>query len=116
MTTQEIYQKVLQFHINNAPILTGKEIHPDIPTMHNFTNGYHSSVRHCGFGLFIGRTPSGKFSFDGGSSMMNERLNDSYLFSWTPLRASQEVLDELGYDRGAVEAALRELAMREATP
>lgn len=110
MSKAEIYQKLLEFHTKNAPILTASQIHPDVPTMHNFTDGYHSTVRHCGFGMFLGHTESGKFSFDGGGAMYRERTeDDEYFLSWTALRASQQVLDDLGYNCEAVAEGLRAL-------
>ena len=41
-----------------------------IPGIHDFyPKRYYSSIEHCGFGIFEGRTEHGRFSFDGGGAM-----------------------------------------------
>ena len=78
-----------------------------VPTIHDIAGQYHNSVRHLGFGFFDGKTPSGTFSFCGGGAMYSIRgQDDTWLVSWTYLRASPEVLADLGYDLAAVVAAL----------
>ena len=111
---REVYQKLLD-RMSTGAILTAGEIHEDIPTIHSLPGKYHSSVRHLGFGVFTGKTENGEFQFDGGGAMRRESAPENeYFLSWCPLTASPEVLDNLGYDKAQVTAALKGLIVGEA--
>lgn len=101
-----VYRKLLDYlEEEDAAILTAGTIHKDIPTIHDFYPArYYKSIDHMGFGFFEGRTESGTFSFDGGGAMRRNGW-----ISWTPLRATKEVLADLGYSREKVKKALKEL-------
>ena len=108
---KEVYQKLLEKLNTSGSILTAGEIHPDIPTIHSIAGTkYHPSVRHIGYGCFIGKTEHGEFTFDGGGAMYRESIpGQDYFLSWCPLTASQEVLDDLGYNTSQVISALESL-------
>ena len=97
-----------------AVLLSGSGM-PGIPGIHNFyPKRYYPSIEHCGFGFFEGRTERGKFSFDGEGAMRHAQAGegeDREYLSWTPLRAEEAVLEDLGYDfEAAMEAVRRVLA------
>ena len=93
------------------PVLVASDEH-GLPTIHNFhrrdpKKAYHKSIKHCGFGLFRGRTENGEFFFDGGGAMRLAKAGkpgeEGYEWlSWCPLEAETEVLKDLGYDVEAV--------------
>jgi hypothetical protein len=105
---KDIFIKLLEVVNEGVNILTAQEIHKDIPTIHNITGKYHSSVVHMGWGYFEGATEKGKFTFCGGGAM--NRIGDS--FAYTSLDGSKEVLADLGYDIDKVKKALVELIER----
>jgi len=80
----------------------------NIPDIHNFyPKKYYESIRHLGFGFFEGTTEHGDFSFDAGGAMRHHSFEDKTWLSWTSLRASYDVLNDLGYDFEKVETALQ---------
>jgi len=81
---------------NHQAVLTAGE--HGIPTIHDFAGKYHSTVQHRGFGWFEGSTEHGKFDFDAGGLMESARDEDGTWLAFTQLRASTEVLADLGYD------------------
>ena len=102
---KEVYQKLLSEVNNGTCVLTAQEIHKNIPTIHNFyPKKYYSSINHLGYGCFDGRTEHGVFSFYAGGAML--RVEE---MAWTPLSASKETLNDLGYDIEKVKKALTEL-------
>jgi hypothetical protein len=116
MIVQEAYQRMLELLDQGLGVLTGGEIHPDIPTIQDISHrdGVRlqclKEVRHIVLGLFKGETASGEFSFDGGGAMRRVTDDeDNYLFAFTPLHAERVVLEELGYDAEAVRQAIEEL-------
>ena len=100
----EALNKLLEKVSEGQAVLTAREIHKDIPTIHNVSGKYHDSVDHLGYGLFKGNTESGEFTFDGGSAM-----NRTGEISWTILKADKDVLKDLKYDLKKVKKALEEL-------
>ena len=86
-----------------------------IPGIHSFyPQKYYSSIEHCGFGFFEGKTENGKFSFDGGGLMRHVQAGegeDMKYLSWTPLRAERAVLEDLGYDFQAAIEAVKEILL-----
>ena len=106
-TKREILEKLLQKVREKKAILVVGLNNPDIPTIQNFCNKeIHRTVRHCGFGFFEGSTEQGTFSFDAGGAMIHHQFPSGTHLSWTPLRATAEVLEVLGYDFQKVENAL----------
>ncbi len=103
---KQVYQKMLKYmEEEDAAILTAGTIHKDIKIIHDFyPKQYYKSIDHMGFGFFRGETESGEFTFDGGGAMRRNGW-----ISWTPLRATKEVLKDLKYDREKVARALKEL-------
>ena len=97
-----------------AVLLAGSGI-SGIPGIHNFyPQKYYPSIKHCGFGLFEGRTEHGKFSFDGGGTMRHVQAGEGEnrkSLSWTPIRAEGVVLEDLGYDFQAAIEAVRSLLL-----
>jgi len=94
-----------------AVLIIGLE-HKDIPTLHNFipNEAIHKTVKHCGFGVFIGRTPNGEFSFCGGGAMTHYSFGEGDWLSYTVLDVENEkVLQDLGYDFERVRKALNEI-------
>jgi len=82
--------------INGQAVLTGGEISPDIPTIHDVghRNGQAlqtaEEVEHMGFGFFR----AGNWTFSGGGAM-----NRSKNFSWTLLLPRQpEDVATIGYN------------------
>jgi len=112
---QEAYQELLRQVENGGAILTAGRIHPDIPIIQEVGHQEGmplkclSEVKHLGFGFFRGETQHGEFSFDGGGAMNQVKDGDKWLFGWTSLRASAEVLGDLGYDLDKVAQALESL-------
>lgn len=108
-TKKEILTELLERVRQRKPTLIVGLNNPDIPTIHNFCpKEYRSSIRHCGFGFFEGKTEKGTFSFDAGGAMVHCEFKEGRL-SWTPLRVENDgVLELLGYDFKKVEAALQE--------
>ena len=91
-----------------AIIMAGGERY-GIPDLHTFyPKRYYKSIEHCGFGFFEGNTEHGAFSFDGGGAMRHFQGEGEWL-SYSPLRASPEVLKDLGYDIEKVKAAVKEI-------
>jgi len=107
-TRKEILTQLLsQVEQGSAILIVSSPPVSDVPTIHNFcTPEVHKTVQHCGFGFFEGRTEKGSFSFDGGGAMTRYSFPEGYL-SYSPLRASEEVLDELGYSLAKVSEALQ---------
>lgn len=102
---REAYLILLEYvEKKGKPILTAQDIHPDIPTIHNFARKYHDSVEHLGYGCFRGKTEHGEFDFDAGGAM-----NRDGGISWTTLQADEHVLRDLGYDTRKVVRALKQL-------
>lgn len=82
-----------------------------IPTIHEqgYIPGYEAEVQHCGFGVFIAKTPTFEISFCGGGAMGRLAGNKG----WTVL----SVKGDYPYDFDAVKAKLTEiLANWEVTP
>ena len=110
MTDQEAYAAMLETLNGTTGVLTSQHVHPDIPTIHEVgcrdkcRLRCDTEVRHAGWGLFLAEVGGKQLSFDGGGAM---RRGDT--FSWTPLRFDTPGFAELGYDAGAVRAALEEL-------
>ena len=91
-----------------AIIIVGEERYR-LPDLHNFyPKRYYKSIKHCGFGHFVGNTEHGTFSFDGGGAMRHFQGEDEWL-SYSPLRASPEVLKDLEYDIEKVKAIVKEI-------
>lgn len=96
--TPKVAQALKECLEGGVGVLTAGEIHPDIPTIHNFcTPEIHDTVKHLGMGVFEGETPNGRFSFDAGMAM--KRVDE---VSYTTIGATPDVLKELGYDIGKV--------------
>lgn len=69
-------------------------------------------AEHKGDGFFAGETKNGEFSFDGGGAMVSPKLPKGDELTYSTVRASPEVIKELGYPFKEVEGALiMELAM-----
>ena len=93
----------------DAVIIAGGEVY-GLPSLHNFyPKRYYASIRHVGFGFFEGRTERGEFSFDGGGAMRHFQGGEGAYLSYSPLRASAEVLEDLGYDLEAARARVDEI-------
>ena len=106
-TKAEVLTKLLNMVKEKQPILVMGLGNKNVRTIHNFCNReIHKTVKHCGFGFFEGNTPKGTFSFDAGGAMHGETFRGGRL-SWTPLRASSEVLEYLDYDFGEMVTALQ---------
>jgi len=108
---------MLVFLGRGKAVLVASDRH-GLPTIHDFyrrepekSEGYHKSIRHCGFGFFEGRTEHGEFSFDAGGAMRLAKAGapeEGYEWlSWSPLRAEPEVLKDLGYDIEAVKQIVK---------
>jgi len=98
----------------NAILVVGlQDLDPQIPNIHNFyPKKYWESIEHLGYGFFEGKTEHGEFSFDGGFSMHNIDLKEGEKvkwLSWSLLRASPEVLQDLGYDISEVKRKLQKI-------
>ena len=90
-----------------------------LPTIHDFyrrdpekSEAYYKSIKHCGFGVFRGRTENGGFGFDGGGAMKHVTAGsygeEGYeSLSWCPLWAEVEVLRDLDYDVEAVKQLVK---------
>ena len=105
---REILELLLrEIHKKNAILVVGLD-NSNIPTIHNFCpKKYRESIQHCGYGFFEGQTEKGEFNFDAGGAMKHHEFEGGRL-SWSPLRASDEVLSLLGYDFDKVERALQD--------
>ena len=109
-TLRQVYGRLLKLVEDGEAILVVGTGHKDAYTIHNFyPRKYYESIKHCGFGFFEGRTEHGKFSFDGGGFMRHPKIASGKWISWTPLRASPEVLKDLGYDFDRMKKALKDL-------
>lgn len=96
-----------------------------LPTIHNvgtpeWTGGadYRPTVVHCGFGLFRGQTPAGRFYFEAGGAM--SALRDDHgalILSWSLLQVDNAaVLADLGLDHGALLASVKRARAIAAAP
>jgi len=84
-----------------------------IPNLHNFIpERYRDSVKHCGFGLFKGKTEHGDFHFLAGGAMIHYNFNDGSWLSWSPIDTTDEVIADLGYDFNRVIKALKQIISR----
>ena len=109
-TQKEVLTKLLEMVRQRKPILIVGLNDLDVPTIHNFCpKEYRSSIRHCGYGFFEGKTEKGTFSFDAGGAMVHYEFKEGWL-SWSPLRVGNDgVLELLGYDFKKVEVALQRM-------
>jgi hypothetical protein len=121
MTITEALVKMLVHLDEGTAVLTGREIHPDIPTIHDVghqegrrlrTDG---EVKHLGFGCFVARVSEDRVSFDGGGAMYHAESTEeqkerwSYGFGWTLYRGPRAYIEKTGYDFDAVTKAVVEL-------
>lgn len=106
---KQVYETLLKFVTDKAPVLTSVKLHEDIPTIHEIGGEYRSSVNHIGFGCFVGKTPSGEFTFDGGGAMAKVEASDGKVIGYTALSGTKRVLEDLNYDIDKVITALKEL-------
>jgi len=107
-TKREVLEYLLNKYIKQKkPILIVGLENKNIPNIHNFYPGkYYETIKHCGFGLFKGKTPNGAFYFNAGGAMIHFSFGNSWL-SFTPLSVENEkVLQDLNYDFERVEKAL----------
>ena len=99
-------------------VLTAARIHADVPTIHDINNRKgarlqtKTEVKHLGFGFFEAMTESGKLTFEGGGALRRAPNGENSDLGWCPLYADPGVLDDLGYDRAAVRAALESIEQR----
>lgn len=114
---RQAWETILSLLEKGQAVLVAADRH-GVPTIHNFyrrdperSDRYHKSIKHCGFGFFQGRTEQGEFSFDGGGAMRHARASDGgegyEWLSWSPLRASPEVLTDLDYDIDAIKQIIK---------
>jgi len=116
---RQAWEAMLSLLEKEQAVLVASDMH-GLPTIHDFyrhdperSDGYHKSIKHCGFGLFKGRTENGEFFFDGGGAMRHAKAGtldeEGYEWlSWCPLSAEPEVLEDLGYDVEAVKQIVKE--------
>ena len=111
-----VWEKLLSYLEDGEAVLVVAKGHIEgVPDIHNFyrknpekADQYWRSIKHCGFGFFEGRTEHGEFSFDAGGAMRHVQSGDEWI-SWSPLRASAEVLKDLEYDFDSVKAAIKRI-------
>jgi hypothetical protein len=113
-TRREVLEHLLEkLEKGEAVLIVGLADDKRIPTIHNFyPKKYWESIEHHGWGFFEGKTEHGTFSFDGGGAMIHHSWNDGKSprwISWSPLRANQEVLKDLGYDCEKVATILKNI-------
>lgn len=111
VTKKEVLALLLQkVEQGDAVLIVGLN-DPRIPDIHNFyPKKYYTSIEHCGFGFFEGKTEHGTFSFDAGGAMDHYNLEGGGWISWSPLRTQNpEVLKDLGYNFEEVKKTLKEI-------
>lgn len=101
---REAWETMLSYLEEGRAVIVAGDDH-GLPTLHNFykqnpetVEQYRKTIKHLGFGYFEGKTDNGMFEFNGGGAMHSVRAEDDHYFSWSPLDASPEVLEDLNYD------------------
>lgn len=70
---------------------------------------FWKSVKHLGFGCFEGRTPHGKFGFEGGGAMSHYSFPGGSWISYSVMTVeNEEVLNDLNYPFEDVEQTLQQ--------
>lgn len=111
----KVWAEIMELLEKGIPIIVAGGEDYGVPSLHNFyrqnpekTEQYWQSVNHLGFGLFSGRTESGKFDFEAGGAMRWVEDGDKTV-CYSAIGASPEVLADLNYDLVAVIARVREI-------
>ncbi len=101
---REEWETMLSYLESGRAVIVASDSH-DLPTLHNFykqdpkkVEQYRSTIKHLGFGSFVGATEHGGFRFYGGGAMNSVRDATGRYFSWSPVDCSPEVLADLDYD------------------
>jgi len=96
----------------NPIIVAGDDWNKKIPELNGFVpQKYRSSIKHLGYGYFIGETEHGSFKFDGGGAMKHVS-DDGQTISWSILQAPPEVLNDLGYKLPEVKKVVASIIKR----
>jgi hypothetical protein len=113
-TAEKLQALIGRLEDGQAFLFTGS---PDGYTIHDVGYGDRAlptsnEVRHVGFGLFMAHVPGGhdaksEISFDAGGALAEIADGENYRLAYTPLRATADQLENMGYDFSVPLAYLR---------